>query len=76
MEVRNYLVSWVITYLYRGYNPVTKYNGHPSILSERKGIVQVTHTCLYKFLNDPIEWALMSYFLVAGIIEFPFTGKQ
>ena len=40
MEVSNYLVSWFITYnqfmglttyLYRGYNPVTKFHGHPSI---------------------------------------------
>ena len=38
MEVSNYIVSklvysllkGLITYLYRGYNPVTKYNGHPS----------------------------------------------
>ena len=26
----NYLVSWFITYKYRGYNPFTKYHGHPS----------------------------------------------
>ena len=25
------LVKGLITYLYSGYNPVTKYNGHPSI---------------------------------------------
>ena len=39
MEVINYIVSKLvcilfrelITYLYRGYNPVTKYHGHPSI---------------------------------------------
>ena len=24
------LLKGLITYLYRGYNPVTKYNGHPS----------------------------------------------
>ena len=37
MEVSNYLVSWfynqfmgVTTYLYGGYNPFTKYHGHPS----------------------------------------------
>ena len=42
MELSNYLVSWVVTYLgdlqptyinlilYRGYNLFTKYHGHPS----------------------------------------------
>ena len=39
MEVSKWLVSWFITYLedllttylYRGYNPVAKYRGHPSM---------------------------------------------
>ena len=40
MEVSNYIVSklaykllkGLITYLYWGYNPVTKYHGHPSTI--------------------------------------------
>ena len=38
----SYIVSWAIspiyrtypTYVYRGYNPFTKYHGHPSIVGE------------------------------------------
>ena len=30
------LLKGLITYLYRGYNPVTKYHGHP--FNEKKGV--------------------------------------
>ena len=36
--VYNLLVG-LITYLYRGYNPVTKYHGHPSTPPQKKDML-------------------------------------
>ena len=59
MEVSNYIVSklgynllkGLRTYLYRGYNPVTKYHGHPSIVYM---IYSINH--LGACLNPGPQW--------------------
>ena len=45
------LLKGLITYLYRGYNPVSKYHGHPSRIHGkwymylRTFIIQINHSC-------------------------------
>ena len=41
MEVGNQLVSWVIAYFIWGYNPFTKYHGHPSMIRAYEPLVSI-----------------------------------
>ena len=59
------LLKGLITYLYRGYNPVSKYHGHPSRIHGkwymylRTFIIQINHSCreiIYHF-----RWMVTRY---------------